>query len=101
MYTTLTYSLSLHDALPIFTKCLQFIFDSDVKFQVEIKELRNKANAEFYVVTETEDMIIKTKPELRSEEHTSELQSRGHIVCRLLLEEKKKSELKSYCNIVY
>src|SRR5215208_8007924 len=27
---------------------------------------------------------------LRSEEHTSELQSRGHIVCRLLLEKKKK-----------
>src|SRR5690625_6741342 len=26
----------------------------------------------------------------RSEEHTSELQSRGHLVCRLLLEEKKK-----------
>src|SRR5690625_6735337 len=26
----------------------------------------------------------------RSEEHTSELQSRGHIVCRLLLEKKKK-----------
>src|SRR5690625_3632181 len=29
-------------------------------------------------------------PELRSEEHTSELQSRGHLVCRLLLEKKKK-----------
>src|SRR5439155_8014071 len=28
---------------------------------------------------------------LRSEEHTSELQSRGHLVCRLLLEKKKKS----------
>src|SRR5690625_1541653 len=27
---------------------------------------------------------------LRSEEHTSELQSRGHLVCRLLLEKKKK-----------
>src|SRR5207253_6572148 len=27
--------------------------------------------------------------ELRSEEHTSELQSRGHLVCRLLLEKKK------------
>src|SRR5437870_7675247 len=26
----------------------------------------------------------------RSEEHTSELQSRGHLVCRLLLEKKKK-----------
>src|SRR5439155_21724158 len=29
----------------------------------------------------------------RSEEHTSELQSRGHLVCRLLLEKKKKSTL--------
>src|SRR5207253_10536435 len=31
----------------------------------------------------------------RSEEHTSELQSRGHLVCRLLLEKKKKRD--SYC----
>src|SRR5690625_7096689 len=31
---------------------------------------------------------------LRSEEHTSELQSRGHLVCRLLLEKKKKNEIK-------
>src|SRR5437870_11941282 len=30
---------------------------------------------------------------LRSEEHTSELQSRGHLVCRLLLEKKKKNIL--------
>src|SRR5437870_11074250 len=30
----------------------------------------------------------------RSEEHTSELQSRGHLVCRLLLEKKKKTQLK-------
>src|SRR5439155_2443895 len=29
-------------------------------------------------------------PDERSEEHTSELQSRGHLVCRLLLEKKKK-----------
>src|SRR5690625_6023824 len=29
------------------------------------------------------------KDRLRSEEHTSELQSRGHLVCRLLLEKKK------------
>src|SRR5437870_12725148 len=29
----------------------------------------------------------------RSEEHTSELQSRGHLVCRLLLEKKKKNEI--------
>src|SRR2546422_8396213 len=30
--------------------------------------------------------------EIRSEEHTSELQSRLHLVCRLLLEKKKKTE---------
>src|SRR5690625_4799144 len=30
---------------------------------------------------------------VRSEEHTSELQSRGHLVCRLLLEKKKKSTM--------
>src|SRR5690625_6576182 len=29
---------------------------------------------------------------IRSEEHTSELQSRGHLVCRLLLEKKKNNE---------
>src|SRR5690625_7103684 len=30
--------------------------------------------------------------DVRSEEHTSELQSRGHLVCRLLLEKKKKTD---------
>src|SRR5690554_7308826 len=36
----------------------------------------------------------RRKGELRSEEHTSELQSRPHLVCRLLLEKKKKIILK-------
>src|SRR3712207_8407976 len=35
--------------------------------------------------------ITRRWPETRSEEHTSELQSRQHIVCRLLLEKKKIS----------
>src|SRR2546422_7437057 len=34
--------------------------------------------------------IVEPKTSLRSEEHTSELQSRLHLVCRLLLEKKKK-----------
>src|SRR5690625_5750302 len=33
----------------------------------------------------------------RSEEHTSELQSRGHLVCRLLLEKKKKRQTAAAC----
>src|SRR2546422_7529931 len=36
-------------------------------------------------------LVIRDVTELRSEEHTSELQSRLHLVCRLLLEKKKKS----------
>src|SRR3712207_7407992 len=35
---------------------------------------------------------VPPPPALRSEEHTSELQSRQYLVCRLLLEKKKKSE---------
>src|SRR2546422_7965828 len=39
------------------------------------------------------DVLAKRHPGLsRSEEHTSELQSRLHLVCRLLLEKKKKTE---------
>src|SRR5690625_6185985 len=37
----------------------------------------------------------------RSEEHTSELQSRGHLVCRLLLEKKKKHETCTHSTNVY
>src|SRR5690625_5384367 len=50
----------------------------------------------------TEQTVVEEEPEVttapvvrdttrRSEEHTSELQSRGHLVCRLLLEKKKKT----------
>src|SRR5690625_6240906 len=34
----------------------------------------------------------------RSEEHTSELQSRGHLVCRLLLEKKKNNQIRQVYN---
>src|SRR5690625_7107994 len=37
-------------------------------------------------------LLIDVHFKPRSEEHTSELQSRGHLVCRLLLEKKKKLE---------
>src|SRR2546422_5880242 len=41
------------------------------------------------------DLVIAGTEEARSEEHTSELQSRLHLVCRLLLEKKKKKKRKS------
>ncbi|NLL81606.1 MAG: ATPase [Tissierellia bacterium] len=46
------------------TKCLQYIFESNVEFEIELSELRNKANAEFYVTNITDEFTIKTKPEL-------------------------------------
>src|SRR5690625_6120643 len=41
-------------------------------------------------VAQTLKQIEQYQTQLRSEEHTSELQSRGHLVCRLLLEKKNK-----------
>lgn len=45
------------------TNCLQFIFENNSEFEIEIEELYGKASAEFYVTTYFEDKIIKTKPE--------------------------------------
>src|SRR5205809_6914356 len=39
---------------------------------------------------ERRELVLLGEPGMRSEEHTSELQSRLHLVCRLLLEKKKK-----------
>src|SRR3712207_7170678 len=72
--TTEIYTLSLHDALPIFTlhtAAAPLIF----KTTKEVK------GSEF-----VELATVETK--IRSEEHTSELQSRQYLVCRLLLEKK-------------
>src|SRR5947209_15530950 len=41
--------------------------------------------------------VVATPSCFRSEEHTSELQSRQYLVCRLLLEKKKKTRLDTSC----
>src|SRR5690625_6409027 len=47
-----------------------------------------------YAVYRGDDLIVMgTATECRSEEHTSELQSRGHLVCRLLLEKKNRNNI--------
>src|SRR3984885_16110696 len=63
--TTEIYTLSLHDALPIWPSC-----SSRPYFRILRKS------------------VVRSIPRARSEEHTSELQSRPHLVCRLLLEKK-------------
>src|SRR5436305_5950691 len=77
LHTSEIYTLSLHDALPI----SHVVRERAVEVAAELlvgEALRNRLE----VVYELES--------IRSEEHTSELQSRPHLVCRLLLEKKKK-----------
>src|SRR3712207_7486572 len=81
--TTEIYTLSLHDALPICAGA------------------RGRNGGDRH--QEEDDAVLgdgapralagdRRQPRLRSEEHTSELQSRQYLVCRLLLEKKKKKK---------
>src|SRR2546422_6654212 len=53
--------------------------------------VRSLLEAQTPTVLVLEDLYTEYKFPRRSEEHTSELQSRLHLVCRLLLEKKKKA----------
>src|SRR2546422_5539619 len=70
----------------------------------ETKKSGNSGNPPFFLTTNpptslTAPLLLRknsqtnTFANIRSEEHTSELQSRLHLVCRLLLEKKKKKKL--------
>src|SRR3989442_7621017 len=52
------------------------------------------------LASQTPTDTVKLNPVVRSEEHTSELQSRPHLVCRLLLEKKKDSEQNSIVKLL-
>src|SRR3712207_9010529 len=93
--TTEIYTLSLHDALPIY----DYKKDDVVLITVLHNKTGLKAQKELKVVdTAYVDTISLGKVELskeRSEEHTSELQSRQYLVCRLLLEKKNNIQTSS------
>src|SRR5690625_3052156 len=63
-----------------------------VRVSSSIEEVRDNAKAMLGKVLVTKQTGKGGKEVKRSEEHTSELQSRGHLVCRLLLEKKKQSQ---------
>src|SRR3712207_7089294 len=88
--TTEIYTLSLHDALPICKRCLgdtlpQPIFTPDgAGLSLGTKKSASSGWAG--------SILYRSKSATpRSEEHTSELQSRQYLVCRLLLEKKNTS----------
>src|SRR5207244_13042426 len=77
------HSLSLHDALPI---CFSF---SDLMRTASACSLPRFRTCAFCWTNEASWNRNRLRRCLRSEEHTSELQSPDHLVCRLLLEKKK------------
>src|SRR2546422_6010189 len=57
-----------------------------------MREHLNEVAPRRIAVLDPVKLVIENYPQGRSEEHTSELQSRLHLVCRLLLEKKKKKQ---------
>src|SRR5439155_3544555 len=99
--TTEIYTLSLHDALPI---CRRRAPEQRGHLGARLAEAENVVDEEQHVLVVLVPEVLRhgesgqrdaqagagrlvhlAVDESRSEEHTSELQSRGHLVCRLLL----------------
>src|SRR2546425_6340005 len=94
--TTEIYTLSLHDALPI-----------SLNFPVPPVSVTTFVNFDVREPSAAVTVCMRTSWRLkilspfsmrltRSEEHTSELQSLAYLVCRLLLEKKKRSVPRSH-----
>ena len=81
--TTEIYTLSLHDALPIWNR-------------TTVGAASDPAPAADGPSLSQPVLSVLTRQVDRSEEHTSELQSLTNLVCRLLLEKKKKKKINKY-----
>src|SRR5690242_20833353 len=88
--TTEIYTLSLHDALPIYTRAVS-------QLPLSRRNVSNILSLENGVDVASGNRGVRINGAgksgagiSRSEEHTSELQSHVNLVCRLLLEKKKK-----------
>src|SRR5690606_39395807 len=98
--TTALYTLSLHDALPIFVDprwnfSAAVVYDNRLLLSRRLFE-REPQRVSSILLHELSHLHLGQRlgHYSRSEEHTSELQSRENLVCRLLLEKKKKESTK-------
>src|SRR3712207_8964370 len=93
--TTEIYTLSLHDALPIYLLTFDtgtfynFALAGNLQPFEELKVLIEEAIEEKRILSKKKEVKDRKK-------HTSELQSRQYLVCRLLLEKKKNTIPSSY-----
>src|SRR5438270_7671017 len=88
--TTEIYTLSLHDALPIFR----------ISREIAVRDCARMSgsNLEMLSLPAPIRPMNTALPNVRSEEHTSELQSQSNLVCRLLLEKKKAKQQTRRCD---
>src|SRR5690606_41620356 len=97
---TEAHTVSLHDALPIYESIVVLVFvalrdEVIIEIEVIVVSLHNALLTTSYAHHGPESSTLGRLTNLgpsppRSEEHTSELQSRENLVCRLLLEKKKE-----------
>src|SRR5207253_10143084 len=95
------FPLSLHDALPILARLLlggapntppsALLSGLELLAQLDTRQaLQSFRGPQLHLFAGLDGLVPANRCNCgRSEEHTSELQSRGHLVCRLLLEKKK------------
>src|SRR5207253_9221064 len=95
------YTLSLHDALPIYSprsaatpahallNYLYALLEVEARVACLTVGLDPGLGVLHADLRSRDSLACDVMEAARSEEHTSELQSRGHLVCRLLLEKKK------------
>src|SRR2546427_8979337 len=86
--TTEIYTLSLHDALPIYHGLFAVL-------QGRVGHLVLGVDGRAFHLGEAHACALEGGV-ARSEEHTSELQSQSNLVCRLLLEKKKQKSKKNH-----
>src|SRR5699024_11244663 len=94
--TNKIYTLSLHDALPILNRV-----QKEYYLKEQIKAIQDELGEGEDILSEVDNykkeinkISMSEEVRERSEEHTSELQSRFDLVCRLLLEKKNKRKKK-------
>src|SRR5207244_9138164 len=95
------YSLSLHDALPISSSRLRMTATCLRGFAKALLRKFPVCESSIFAICSGVPIATTSPPSSpeqiakidRSEEHTSELQSPDHLVCRLLLEKKKKQQI--------
>src|SRR5690606_41497421 len=91
------YTLSLHDALPISQEVRHLVQEVDEQTAAflpdkRLSHRRREITERSRHPIERAHEHVHGRARSRSEEHTSELQSRENLVCRLLLEKKKNKQ---------